>query len=170
MSESRSSEVERIVDAWARERPETDVSSILVVTPMWRLTAALQRGRIEALAAFDLDQSRLSALGALRRAGPPYRMSIGELTRRTGVTAGATTQRVDKLERAGFVRRVQVDDDRRTMSVQLTDDGSAKLDEVFDAVMRADEASLAWLDAEDRAVLERILGDWMRAASLDRPA
>ncbi len=88
MPEGRGDAVEEIVAAWERERPDDDVSSIRVVTPLWRLAAALMRARSEALAGFGLDQSRLDVLGALRRSGTPYRLAAGELSRRCRVTAG----------------------------------------------------------------------------------
>ncbi len=57
--------------------------------------------------------------------------------------------------------------DRRTVQVGLTPDGSAKLDEVFAAVMAADEEVLSTLGERDRADLERILGRWLATAGLD---
>lgn len=156
-----------IVAAWERERPDDDVSSIRVVTPLWRLAAALGQARTDALAGFGLDQSRLDVLGALRRSGPPYRLTAGELSRRCRVTAGATTQRVQRLEQDGYVARVRDEQDRRTVYVALTPGGSAKLDEVFAAVMAADEGVLAPVGERDRADLERILGRWLAAAGLD---
>ena len=168
MPEQPGDAVGEIVAAWQRERPGDDVSSIRVVTPIWRLAAALQRARAEALAEFALDQSRLDVLGTLRRAGTPYRLTSGELTRRCRVTPGATTQRVQRLEQDGYVERVRDVHDRRTVYVALTAGGSAKLDQVFAAVMAADEAVLAPLSRPDRSALERILGDWLAAAGLDR--
>lgn len=166
--EWRGDEVDEIAADWARERPGVDVSSIKVVTPIWRLAAALQGARREALAAHDLDQSRLDVLGTLRRSGPPYRLTAGELTRRCRVTAGATTQRVVRLEDAGFVRRLREQPDRRTVYVELTPQGSRRLDEILEDVMAADERVLAPLDGADRKELERILRDWLRGADLDR--
>lgn len=170
MTNGQGSTVGEIVAAWKRERPEDDVSSILVVTPIWRLGAALERARSAALAEFGLDQSRLDVLGALRRAGTPYRLTAGELTRRCRVTPGATTQRVQRLEEDGYVERVREDHDRRTVYVALTPGGSAKLDEVFAAVLAADEEVLTPLSARDRASLERILGTWLADSGLDAPA
>jgi DNA-binding MarR family transcriptional regulator len=143
MAEGRGDEVGEIVAAWHRERPHDDVSSILVVTPIWRLASAL------------------------RRAGTPYRLTAGELTRRCRVTPGATTQRVQRLEQEAYVERVRDGHDRRTVHIALTPGGSAKLDEVFAAVMEADEAVLAPLTARDRASLARILGGWLSSAGLD---
>ena len=170
MTSSRGDAVGEIVAAWQRERPDDDVSSIRVVTPLWRLAAGLQRARAAALDRFGLDQSRLDVLGALRRAGTPYRLTAGDLTRRCRVTPGATTQRVQRLERDGYVERVRDEHDRRTVYVALTPGGSAKLDEVFAAVMAADEDLLAPLSRRDRTSLERILGGWLSAAGLDAAA
>jgi len=166
--EWRGDEVDEIVAAWARERPDVDVSSIRVATPIGRLAAALQAARQAALAAHDLDQSALDVLGTLRRSGAPYRLAAGELSRRCRVTAGATTQRVVRLEGAGFVRRLREKPDRRTVYVELTPRGAQRLDEVFDDVVAADERVLASLSASDRMELERILRDWLRGADLDR--
>lgn len=167
MPNGRGDEVAEIVAAWQRERPHDDVSSIRVVTPIWRLGAAMERARARALGAFGLDESRLDVLGTLRRAGTPYRLTAGELARRCRVTPGATTQRVQRLEQDGYVERVGDEHDRRTVYVALTDGGSAKLDEVFAAVMAADEEMLAPLSLRDRAALERILGRWLTASGLD---
>ena len=156
-----------IVAAWQRERPSDDVSSIRVVTPIWRLAAALARARADALAGFGLDESRLDVLGALRRAGTPYRLTAGELSRRCRVTAGATSQRVQRLELDGYVDRIRDEPDRRTVQVALTPDGSAKLDQVFAAVLAADEEVLSPLSKRDRTTLERILGGWLSDAGLD---
>lgn len=161
-------EVAQIRAAWARERPGVDVSSIAIVTPLWRLASRLEAARKAALAPYDLDQSALDVLGTLRRSGPPYRLTVGELTLRTRVTTGATTQRVSRLEDAGFVRRVREKPDRRTVYVELTPRGSERLDEIFADVIAADEAVLAPLGPADRETLERILRDWLRAADLDR--
>ncbi len=47
-------------------------------------------------------------------------MSAGELARQSGLTTGAVTAVLDRLERAGYVRRVADPDDRRRVLVELT--------------------------------------------------
>lgn len=152
--------VASIVRAWQRERPDVDVSSITLITPVWRIGRAVMENRRRALAAYDLDQSGLDVLGALRRAGEPYRLTATELSRRCGVTAGATTQRVARLETRGHVERTREEPDRRTVHVGLTPAGNTMLDEVFAEVMAADEAMLDGISPRDRATLVRILGAW----------
>jgi DNA-binding MarR family transcriptional regulator len=49
-------------------------------------------------------------------------MTAGELADRAGVTTGAVTAILDRMERAGYVRRVRDDSDRRKVHIELTDD------------------------------------------------
>ena len=150
-----------IRDAWHRERPDVDVSSIGIITPLWRLGAAVMANRAEVLARHDLDQPALDVLGTLRRAGAPYRLTAGELARRCRVTAGATTQRVARLESQGYVRRVREEPDRRTVHVELTSPGRDRLDQVFAAAMAGDERMLAGLNARQRGSLQQLLQAWL---------
>jgi DNA-binding MarR family transcriptional regulator len=155
-------EVEAVVDAWRRERPDVDVSSVGIVTPLVRLAAMVADGRSRALAAHELDQSHLDVLATLRRAGAPYRLTAGELSRRCRVTPGATTQRVAALERLGLVERVREEPDRRTVHVRLTPRGRERVDETIGGVMAADDALLAGLTPVQRRALESSLRTWLR--------
>jgi DNA-binding MarR family transcriptional regulator len=49
------------------------------------------------------------------------RMSAGELARHSGLTTGAVTAVIDRLERAGYVERVADPGDRRRVLVDMTD-------------------------------------------------
>jgi DNA-binding MarR family transcriptional regulator len=51
----------------------------------------------------------------LSRTGP---ITAGELARRTGLTTGAITGVIDRLERAGFVRRAEDSGDRRRVIIE----------------------------------------------------
>lgn len=48
-------------------------------------------------------------------------MSAGDLARHSGLTTGAVTAVIDRLERAGYVQRVADPGDRRRVLVDLTD-------------------------------------------------
>ena len=151
----------RVIDAWRRERPDVDVSSIGIITPVWRLAGIVLDQRTRVLADHGLEQSHLDVLGALRRSGRPYRLTAGELSRRCRVTPGATTQRVQAMERLGLVERVREEPDRRTVHVQLTPAGLERLDGILGDVMAGDEALLARLTAAQRSTLEGLLRTWL---------
>ena len=151
-----------MVEAWGRERPDLDVGPIGIITPAWRIAAIATDHRARILAGHGLEQSHLDVLVTLRLGGRPYRLSAGELSRRCRVTPGATTQRVQAMERLGLVARVREEPDRRTVHVQLTPEGSARLDGIIADVMAGDEALLAGLQPEQRAALEGLLRTWLR--------
>ncbi|TQM58095.1 DNA-binding MarR family transcriptional regulator [Humibacillus xanthopallidus] len=146
------------------------MSSIGIVAPVLRLAALVAERRAGVLAAHELDQSHLDVLGVLRRSGPPYRLTAGELSRRCRVTPGATTQRVQSMERAGLVERVREEPDRRTVHVRLTTSGLRRLDEVFAEVVAADESLLAGLTPPQRAALETALRGWLDVVQAGLPA
>lgn len=162
----------RIIAAWRRERPDVDVSSIGIITPVWRLGAIVMDNRAHVLAAHGLEQSHLDVLGTLRRSGAPYRLTAGELSRRCRVTPGATTQRVQAMEKLGLVERVREEPDRRTVHVQLTPEGLTRLDEIFADVMAGDESLLVGLSPPQRTSLEQLLRAWLdvlETGSMERP-
>lgn len=161
VSEPSRERVGEVVAAWRRERPDVDVSSMAVLTPLRRLAARVSENRATVLAEHGVDESQLDVLGTLRRVGSPFRLTAGELTRRCRVTAGATTQRVQALERLGFVERVREEPDRRTVHVQLTADGLDAIDRIIGHVMAGDERMLSALAPHERTTLERALGDWL---------
>ncbi|BCJ70940.1 putative HTH-type transcriptional regulator YcgE [Catellatospora sp. IY07-71] len=78
-----------------------------------------------------------AALSVLNLAG---RLTSGELAERTGLTTGATTRLIDRLERAGHVRRNADPADRRRVLVEpvpaldvgpIVDPARQRLAEVF---------------------------------------
>jgi len=161
MGSTSEDQVGRIIEAWHRERPDVDVSSIGVITPVVRLAALVTEHRARVLAGHGLEQSHLDVLATLRRSGAPFRLTAGELSRRCRVTAGATTQRVQAMEALGLVERVREEPDRRTVQVQLTRQGLARLDGIFADVMAGDEALLCGLEPDQRAGLEELLRRWL---------
>ncbi|MFG2048267.1 MarR family winged helix-turn-helix transcriptional regulator [Micromonospora sp. NPDC048935] len=65
--------------------------------------------------AAGLHTTDWAALSVLNLAG---RLASGELAERTGLTTGATTRLIDRLERAGHVRRTADPADRRRVLVE----------------------------------------------------
>jgi DNA-binding MarR family transcriptional regulator len=155
--------VDAIQAAWRRERPEVDVSSIAIITRIWRLAHHLGAARAQTLAALGTDASTLDALATLRRSGPPYRLTAGEMQRRSLVTAGAISQRLDKLEEAGLVCRQRDSNDRRIIHICLTPRGRRLVDRVFAAIMEQEQLLLRPLTGPERERLEPLLKRWLSA-------
>ncbi|HWL99398.1 MAG TPA: MarR family transcriptional regulator [Nocardioidaceae bacterium] len=150
-------EVDRLVQAWQRERPDLDVSPMEVLSRITRLARHLDRARRQAFAAHDLETWEFDVLAALRRSGKPYELSPGRLLRETLVTSGTMTNRVDRLAARGLVRRAPDPADRRGVLVQLTDSGLAHVDAALSALLTNERALLTGLGAADRKRLAGLL-------------
>jgi DNA-binding MarR family transcriptional regulator len=80
----------------------------------------------QTLAEHGLTWGEWKVLGSLWRShnDVPHCSSPGELAEELEFSSGAMTSRIDKLERAGLVRRRPDPNDRRGVKVELTDAGS----------------------------------------------
>jgi DNA-binding MarR family transcriptional regulator len=67
--------------------------------------------------ALGLNRTDMRCLDVLQRGGP---LTAGQLAEAAGLTTGAMTVALDRLERAGYARRVRDDVDRRRVLVELT--------------------------------------------------
>src|ERR687890_219770 len=121
-------EVDLVVEAWSRERPDLNVTPMRVLSRVTRLARHLDRQRAAAFSAHGLETWEFDVLAALRRAGPPNQLSPGQLLRETLVTSGTMTNRVDRLAARGLVRRDLHPGDKRGVLVGLTDAGRTAVD------------------------------------------
>jgi DNA-binding MarR family transcriptional regulator len=146
-------EVDIIVDAWKRERPDVDVSAMQVLSRVSRLARHLDRARRQAFAAHSLETWEFDVLAALRRAGPPYDLSPGRLVAETLVTSGTMTNRVDRLVARGLVERRPDPDDRRGVLVRLTASGRRTVDAALDELLVHEREILGALDTAEASRL-----------------
>jgi DNA-binding MarR family transcriptional regulator len=156
-------EVDRIVDAWSRERPDLDFSPLQVLSRVGRLSRHLERARRAAFSASDLESWEFDVLSALRRAGSPYQLSPKSLLQQTLVSSGTMTNRIDRLVERRFVERHTDPRDGRGVLVMMTDRGRSAVDDAISELL-ADEARL--LQALSNADRER-LSALLRKLSLD---
>src|ERR1700722_2289112 len=87
-----------------------------------------------AAAANGLGITDSKTISALMQEGP---MTAGEIAKRLGLTSGAVTNVIDRLVRAGFVRRVADPQDRRKVIVEADLANLEKLGQVYDSVADA---------------------------------
>jgi DNA-binding MarR family transcriptional regulator len=70
-------------------------------------------------------------------------LTAGELAVESGLTTGAVTAVVDRLERAGYARRVRDEHDRRKVKVEVTEGFSTRAGEIWGPVAADWQAALA---------------------------
>ncbi|MGZ4590585.1 MAG: MarR family winged helix-turn-helix transcriptional regulator [Actinomycetes bacterium] len=150
-------EVDRLVAAWARERPDLDVRPLEVLSRVTRLARHLDRARRTAFAAHDLEVWEFDVLAALRRAGKPYLLSPGALVAQTMVTSGTMTNRIDRLEARGFVTRQPDPTDRRGVRVKLTTRGKDCVDSALADLLEREQELLVALSGRQQEALSGLL-------------
>ncbi len=157
MSAAPYDEVDVLVTAWRRERPDLDVGPLEVLSRVSRLARHLDLARREAFAAHGLEPWEFDVLAALRREGAPYALSPGRLLQVTLVTSGTMTNRIDRLEAKGLVEREPDPDDGRSVRVLLTDAGRTRVDDALTDLLAHERRILAALAPDDRAKLADLL-------------
>jgi DNA-binding MarR family transcriptional regulator len=116
--------VDKWLDEVRSELPgDLDLTVEGVVDRILGIGRRLQKLLDETLSGHGLSHGEWKVLSSLRWAGKPYRRSAGDLARIADLSSGAMTNRLDRLEEAGLVRRVADPDDRRGVLVELTGQG-----------------------------------------------
>jgi DNA-binding MarR family transcriptional regulator len=150
--------IDRALDDWARELPDLDPTIEGIVERIQSLSKYIRRTMDETAAETGLSFGEWGVLGMLRRPGPPYRRTPGQLAVWASLSGPAMTNRLDRLEAAGLVRRLPDPDDRRAVQVELTEDGHRAWEESVG--MQAAKEQLitsAALNAAEREQLNALL-------------
>jgi DNA-binding MarR family transcriptional regulator len=126
------------------------------------LAARLQQNdydRFEDAAAeyFGVTRTAMRCMEVLDRVG---QLTAGDIARETGLTSGAVTAMLDRLERAGYVRRLRDVADRRRVLVELTDLARQGAGEVYGPLSEA----IAEFDRYSDDEL-RLIRDFLRMGS-----
>jgi DNA-binding MarR family transcriptional regulator len=155
--EAERDHVDRFLETVAEELPPIDLPVEAMVDRINGLARRVRRMMEDTLAEFGLGYGDWEVLTALRWAGPPYRRSPGKLAKRAELSSGAMTNRLDRLEEAGLVRRLPDPNDRRALEVELTEEG-LRVWESSVGVQHEKEALVASaLDDEEKAQLNALL-------------
>lgn len=160
---AKSDEVDRIVEAWSRERPDLDFAPLQVLSRVGRLAKHLDRARRAAFGASGLESWDFDVLSALRRAGAPYELSPKTLIQQTLVSSGTMTNRIDRLVERMLVERRTDPSDGRGVLVSLTGEGRQRVDTAISALVAAEKIVLENLAPLDQ---DRLAG-LLRKLSLD---
>src|SRR3954451_18209654 len=149
--------VDRMLAQWARERPDLDTGPMSVIGRLHRVAELLEAGLRPVFAEVGLGNGDFDVLASLRRAGPPFRLSAGELSASTLVTSGAVSKRIDRLEAKGLVERSVNATDARGREIQLTAKGRELTDELVVRHWDNEDRLVAALDGGEREQLAGLL-------------
>lgn len=155
--------VDAIVAQWAAVRPDLDTAAMEVFGRVHRLSRAMGDRIEKAYARFGISRGEFDVLATLRRSGEPYTLSPRQLSATLMLTTGGMTGRLDKLERAGLLRRSPDPHDRRGLQVTLTGRGLDLVDEAVGAGLAVQTEALSALDAQKAGQLAALLRELLAA-------
>src|SRR3954467_307543 len=150
--------VGRVVALWAPQLPAgVDLDVEALVQRVQKLQRYIRRQMEETLAEGGLSWSEWSVLGGLRLGGEPYRSSPGRLAKHEELSSGAMTNRLDRLEERGLIKRLPDPDDRRGVLVELTPAGHDAWLQAVDAQAVKEAAIAGALTKQERDQLNKLL-------------
>jgi DNA-binding MarR family transcriptional regulator len=159
--------IDRFLDSIRERLPMLDPEVEGLVDRISGLSRRFHRALDETLSEFELDYAEWKLLGLLSREGEVYRSSPGKLGRLMELSSGAMTNRLDRLEHAGLVRRLPDPNDRRGIQVELTDEGRRVYEDAIGVQGRKEALVAAALNESEKkqlnALLRRLMLEFERA-------
>ncbi len=158
--------VQKVLGQWRRERPDLDPSAMGILGRLARLAKLAERRLGANFRRYDLQGSTFDLLATLRRSGEPFALNPTRLQNEMMLSSGATTHRIDLLEKRGLVERLPDPGDRRGTLIKLTAEGKTLVDEVVVTHLETENELLAGLTEKEKLELAELLGGWAERLEL----
>ncbi|MFB7467172.1 MarR family winged helix-turn-helix transcriptional regulator [Streptomyces sp. NPDC056224] len=155
----------------APPQDSTDLQAFAVL--LRRMNSEFNRMAHEFAQAHGLHTTDVQALIALLDSGSDgsvQPMTPGRLGEQLNLTSGAVTACLDRLERAGHVRRTRAPDDRRVVHLQYAPAGREVARDYFMPLARTTDAVRAEFDEAELSVVVRFLASMNDRLTLLRGA
>lgn len=151
-------------DQWQKEWPEINSLPMLTLGRLAEVSARIMQQKLEPFfAEHGLHPGEFDVLATLRRSGEPYALTPTQLYEATMVSSGGMTNRIDRLEKAGFVERRKNPNDRRGVIVALTAAGFDKITQLIPMHVKNEENILAALSTDElnqlNSLTKKLLAD-----------
>jgi DNA-binding MarR family transcriptional regulator len=101
-----------------------------------------------------INRTDLNCIDVIERHGG---VTAGQLAAEAGLTTGAVTAVIDRLERAGYARRVRDDEDRRRVKVEVTPKLENEAGKIYGPLMEEFQAVMNGATAEQLRVMIEFL-------------
>ncbi len=146
----------RVGPDFAKEYPDGDPAAAEAFSSVIRAGQALYDEIDRAMqASMGVAESALNTLAVIEGAERP--LTPSEISERTFRSSATMTSILDVLERRGWIRRIPNPADRRSVLIEITDDGYAIADRFLPGVRKIERAVMGDLSTRELAALMNIL-------------
>lgn len=142
---------------WTRERPDIDFTAMGTVLRVGQLMNIAVKGFDELLLPLGINLGEFDVLAALRRGGVDNVLTPTQLANVAMLSPGGMTNRLNRLEKRGYIRRRPDPLDRRGSLVTLTKAGVKIADAAVELVIEAQTGIVNALTPKERERLDRSL-------------
>lgn len=157
--------VDHALAQWQQQLPGLDTRGLAITLRLVLLGKLIERHAAASFAGLGVEAWEVDVLAALRRQGPPYALTAGELAGQILLTCSGLSHRLNRLQQRGLIRRETDPADRRRVRVRLTPAGRRLIEDLVPLRAQASRALLAALDAGQRDLLEGLLQTLLAALS-----
>ena len=161
------------IEQWRNELPDVDTQGMAILGRLRWITLSVRPEIERVFARHGLDTGEFDVVSTLLRAGRPYRLRPTELYKSLMISSGGLTNRLDRLAKGGWIKRVESDTDKRSLIVELTPQGRARTEAAFREDMQIERELLAHLPDRDRralaALLEKLASELTIASLATKP-
>jgi len=166
MTTAERDHIDAFLETTAERLPDLDLEVEGIVDRINGLSRRINRMLDDTLAEQGLSHGEWKVLASIYNSESPHRRSPGVLASCMDLSSGAMTNRLDRLEQAGLVRRLPDPGDRRSIQVELTEAGRDRYRESV-AAQAAKEAIVAAALGPDEqrelnALLRRLMVEFER--------
>jgi len=148
----------RAAEQWRREKGDLETGPMVLLGRLAEAALVITRDRLNPLfREFGLQPGEFDVLATLRRSGAPHALTPTDLYEAAMISSGSMTNRIDRLEKAGLVRRTGNPADRRGTLVSLTPKGLDLIDRALAAHIANQQAIVAPLGREEQEQLSALL-------------
>jgi DNA-binding MarR family transcriptional regulator len=158
----------RVPADFTEEYPDGDPSAAEVTATLIRVGQALYDELERAMeASFGVPESVLQCLAVIDGAERP--LTPSEIAERLFRSSATMTNLLDALAREGWARRVPNPEDRRSVLVEITDEGKALTDQFLPGVRKFERAIFGEISEPERSavmgILAKVLDATVRVSS-----
>ena len=150
-----------VVEQWKNEKPHLDTTSMSLIGRLLRISKHIETRITQCHKSFALTLGEFDVLAALRRSANNSCLTPSELSSALLLTSGAMTNRLDKLAKKGLINRCHSEEDRRSVTVALTDNGRELIDRAIEVHVAVLDELTSTLGVEDKHLLNGGLNKWL---------